>query len=221
MIRTEAYTQPATSYQFLPENIESLRALTLPTGVVTVQAGDELNRVEGRCYVPTSWGTSILSEGDWIVVYDVGVVSTFTNAQHFLLFRQLDDMLFEVEAPVVEEEVVPMARMSRQTFVAALDTELSKEAAQERTVESAPIPETLPVIKFRVTEDSSSWMPSFQAYCERYRLDYSINVENVPGDREHLYEIKVNATGRRVIIFGVDDVLAGYSDGRMEHLSRD
>ena len=89
--------RPADAYQFLKETEDQLAGLMLQTGSVTVQKADELNRIPGRCYVPTIWGAAVLEYGDWFVVYDIGVVSAFNDAQFRLLF-EFDDSatLFEI-----------------------------------------------------------------------------------------------------------------------------
>ena len=70
-IRVDAIAQPARALQYLPETEALLKDLVLPTGKVTVQLADEMNRVPNRCYVPTTWGSAVLEYGDWVVVYGI------------------------------------------------------------------------------------------------------------------------------------------------------
>lgn len=107
----------ATSIQFNETTAEALNQRAIPTGNITVQREDTLNNIEPRCYVPTTWGTSILKYGDWVVIYAPGIVVTLTNAQHALLFEENRDnqLDFPVEATTVaaDQTVIPalMLRM--------------------------------------------------------------------------------------------------------------
>ena len=112
MRAVKGLARPADAYQFLKETEDQLAGLVLQTGPVTVQKEDELNRIPGRCYVPTIWGAAVLEYGDWFVVYDIGVVSAFNDAQFRLLF-EFDDSatLFETSLePIVELPVVEVSR---------------------------------------------------------------------------------------------------------------
>ena len=98
--------RPADAYQFLKETEDQLAGLVLQTGPVTVQRADELNRIPGRCYVPTIWGAAVLEYGDWFVVYDIGVVSAFNDAQFRLLFEFDDNDLMVCERVYYDQATI-------------------------------------------------------------------------------------------------------------------
>ena len=130
--------RPADAYQFLKETEDQLVGLVLQTGPVTVQKEDELNRIPGRCYVPTIWGAAVLEYGDWFVVYDVGIVSVHTDAQFRLLF-EFDDSatLFEVsEEPELEAEQVAEAR--RGTYSAMMSKRSASKVSTGISTRSWP-----------------------------------------------------------------------------------
>ena len=215
--------RPADAYQFLKETEDQLAGLVLQTGPVTVQKEDELNRIPGRCYVPTIWGAAVLEYGDWFVVYDVGIVSAHTDAQFRLLF-EFDDSatLFEVSEDVeLEAEQVAEARRgtSLRDDVEALslegvDRHLDALVA-EKVGAPLPMPEMAPALRFRAMSDGATWLPSFQAYCDRYRLDYVIEAETAPRGGQPDFRVKVGATGREVVSFGLGELLDCYPDGRV------
>lgn len=202
MIRVRAYAQGGTAYQYLPETAESLKGLETPAGPITVQFANELNRTPGRCYVPTTWGSAVLEEGDWFVVYDVGVVSAFTKAQFSLLFEadysDSGDTLFslnKLESGVMQEPLF---------------------SDVEEAVPTVPTEEVVPVFKATVLSDGSSWLPAFERYCMQYRLDFVILSEDgIAPTRSIEFRIVANATGREVLRFEVGDTILGYSNGEM------
>ena len=215
--------RPADAYQFLKETEEQLAGLILQTGPVTVQKEDELNRIPGRCYVPTIWGATVLEYGDWFVVYDVGIVSAYTDAQFRLLF-EFDDSatLFEVsEEPELEAEQVAEARRgtSLRDDVEALSLEgvdRHLDALVAEKVEAPlPMPEMAPALRFRAMNDGANWLPAFQAFCDRYRLDYVIEATEDFRIGMHDFQVKVNATGAEIIKFSLGDLIDCYPDGQM------
>ena len=215
--------RPADAYQFLKETEEQLAGLILQTGPVTVQKEDELNRIPGRCYVPTIWGASVLEYGDWFVVYDVGIVAAYTDAQFRLLF-EFDDSatLFEVSEEVeLEAEQVAEARRgtSLRDDVEALSLEgvdRHLDALVAEKVEAPlPMPEMAPALRFRAMNDGASWLPAFQAFCDRYRLDYVIEATEDFRIGMHDFQVKVNATGAEIIKFSLGDLIDCYPDGQM------
>ena len=215
--------RPADAYQFLKETEEQLAGLVLQTGQVTVQKEDELNRIPGRCYVPTIWGAAVLEYGDWFVVYDVGIVSAHTDAQFRLLF-EFDDSatLFEVSEGVeLEAEQVAEARRgtSLRDDVEALslegvDRHLDALVA-EKVGAPLPMPEMAPALRFRAMNDGANWLPAFQAFCDRYRLDYVIEATEDFRIGMHDFQVKVNATGAEIIKFSLGDLIDCYPDGQM------
>ena len=215
--------RPADAYQFLKETEEQLAGLILQTGPVTVQKEDELNRIPGRCYVPTIWGAAVLEYGDWFVVYDVGIVSAHTDAQFRLLF-EFDDSatLFEVsEEPELEAEQVAEARRgtSLRDDVEALslegvDRHLDALVA-EKVGAPLPMPEMAPALRFRAMNDGANWLPAFQAFCDRYRLDYVIEATEDFRIGMYDFQVKVNATGAEIIKFSLGDLIDCYPDGQM------
>lgn len=219
--------RPADAYQFLKETEDQLAGLILQTGPVTVQKADELNRIPGRCYVPTIWGAAVLEYGDWFVVYDVGIVSAHTDAQLRLLF-EFDDSatLFEVSEEVeLEAEQVAEARRSTslrddvKQMSAKVGGEIQLdlvEIAEELPMPAKlPMPEMAPALRFRAMSDGATWLPSFQAFCDRYRLDYVIETDTAPRGGEPDFRVKVGATGREVVSFGLGELLDCYPDGRI------
>ena len=215
--------RPADAYQFLKETEDQLAGLILQTGPVTVQKEDELNRIPGRCYVPTIWGAAVLEYGDWFVVYDVGIVSAHTDAQFRLLF-EFDDSatLFEVsEETELEAEQVAEARRgtSLRDDVEALslegvDRHLDALVA-EKVGAPLPMPEMAPALRFRAMNDGANWLPAFQAFCDRYRLDYVIEAtEDFRVDAPD-FRVGVNATGAEIIKFSLGDLIDCYPDGQM------
>lgn len=228
MIRVNAHAQGGRAYQYTSITADSLKGLEVPTGVVSIQPADELNRTQGRCYVPTTWGTAILEENDWFVIYDVGIVSAFTDAQFKLLFQVdesvVDDTLFELE------ERPAAVALGRQQGKSLRDDLEAVSFASPRlstldemdSVKALPEPVAMPVFKARAMSDGGSWLPAFSDYCTRYRLDYTILHE--PDPRKPLadgFVVSVNATGRRVLEFNVGDLIVGYSDGNMEIASEE
>lgn len=215
--------RPADAYQFLKETEEQLAGIVLQTGPVTVQQENELNRTPGRCYVPTTWGAAVLEYTDWFVVYDIGVVSAYTDQQFRLLF-EFDDSatLFEVsEEPELEAEQVAEARRgtSLRDDVEALslegvDRHLDALVA-EKVGASLPMPEMAPALRFRAMNDGANWLPAFQAFCDRYRLDYVIEATEGFRIGTHDFRIRVNATGAEVIAFSLGDLVDCYPDGRL------
>ena len=215
--------RPADAYQFLKETEEQLAGLVLQTGPVTVQQENELNRTPGRCYVPTTWGAAVLEYTDWFVVYDIGVVSAYTDQQFRLLF-EFDDSatLFEVsEEPELEAEQVAEARrgMSLRDDVEALSLEgvdRHLDALVAEKVEAPlPMPEMAPALRFRAMNDGANWLPAFQAFCDRYRLDYVIEATEDFRIGMHDFQVKVNATGAEIIKFSLGDLIDCYPDGQM------
>lgn len=213
--------RPADAYQFLKETEDQLAGLILQTGPVTVQKADELNRVPGRCYVPTIWGAAVLEYGDWFVVYDIGVVSAFNDAQFRLLF-EFDDSatLFEV-AEEPELEGVQVAEARRGTLLrddvelmsAKVEGEIQLDLVE--IAEKLPMPEMAPALRFRALSDGATWLPAFQAFCDRYRLDYVIEATEDFRIGTHDFQVKVNATGAEVIAFSLGDLIDCYPDGQM------
>lgn len=215
--------RPADAYQFLKETEEQLAGLLLQTGPVTVQKEDELNRIPGRCYVPTTWGAAVLEYTDWFVVYDIGVVIALTDQQFRLLF-EFDDSatLFEVsEETELEGKQVAEARRgtSLRDGVEALslegvDRHLDALVA-EKVGASLPMPEMAPALRFRAMSDGATWLPAFQAFCDRYRLDYVIESTGDTRVDAPDFRIGVNATGAEVIVFSLGDLIDCYPDGRL------
>ncbi len=213
--------RPADAYQFLKETEDQLAGLVLQTGPVTVQKEDELNRIPGRCYVPTIWGAAVLEYGDWFVVYDIGVVSAFNVAQFRLLF-EFDDSatLFEV-AEEPELEGVQVAEARRGTLLRD-DVELMSAKVEGaialdlvEQAEKLPMPEMAPALRFRALSDGATWLPAFQAFCDRYRLDYVIEATEDFRIGTHDFQVKVNATGAEIIKFSLGDLIDCYPDGQM------
>lgn len=214
--------RPADAYQFLKETEDQLAGLVLQTGPVTVQKEDELNRIPGRCYVPTIWGAAVLEYGDWFVVYDVGIVSAYTDAQFRLLF-EFDDSatLFEVsEEPEIEDRSLP-AVVKRHMESKAVEDQMaaSVEGAIQldlvEQAESLPMPEMAPALRFRAMNDGASWLPAFQAFCDRYRLDYVIEATDYALSNTPDFRVKINATGAEIITFSLGDLIDCYPDGRL------
>ena len=215
--------RPADAYQFLKETEEQLAGLILQTGPVTVQREDELNRTPGRCYVPTTWGAAVLEYTDWFVVYDIGVVSAYTDQQFRLLF-EFDDSatLFEVaEEPELEgaqvaeaRRVAPLRDGVEALSLEGVDRHLDALVA-EKVGAPLPMPEMAPALRFRAMNDGANWLPAFQAFCDRYRLDYVIEAETAPRGGEPDFRVKVGATGREVVSFGLGELLDCYPDGRV------
>ena len=214
----EALPQPATAYQFLESTALDLSKLVLPTGPVTVQFPDALNGTQGRCYVMTTWGTATLNEGDWIILYDIGLVVTVTQAQFPLLYEMRDDgALFGFDAATPDVAVVRQRPMTTDD----VDRHLSSLVAEKAGVsldQGLPQPEEAPVIKFRVMSDGRAWFPAFEDYCSRHRLDFSVETGVVAS---HDFRVVVNATGRDVVRFNVGDLVVGYPSGRMELVGED
>ena len=215
--------RPADAYQFLKETEDQLAGLVLQTGPVTVQQENELNRTPGRCYVPTTWGAAVLEYTDWFVVYDIGVVSAYTDQQFRLLF-EFDDSatLFEVSEEVeLEAEQVAEARRgtSLRDDVEALSLEgvdRHLDALVAEKVEAPlPMPEMAPALRFRAMNDGANWLPAFQAFCDRYRLDYVIEATEDFRIGMHDFQVKVNATGAEIIKFSLGDLIDCYPDGQM------
>ena len=213
--------RPADAYQFLKETEDQLAGLVLQTGPVTVQKEDELNRIPGRCYVPTIWGAAVLEYGDWFVVYDIGVVSAFNDAQFRLLF-EFDDSatLFEVvEEMELEGKQVAEARRGTslrddvERMSAKVEGEIQLDLVE--IAEKLPMPEMAPALRFRAMNDGASWLPAFQAFCDRYRLDYVIESTEDFRIGTHDFRVKVNATGAEVIAFSLGDLVDCYPDGRL------
>lgn len=215
--------RPADAYQFLKETEEQLAGIVLQTGPVTVQQENELNRTPGRCYVPTTWGAAVLEYTDWFVVYDIGVVVALTDQQFRLLF-EFDDSatLFEVsEEPELEAEQVAEARRgtSLRDDVEALslegvDRHLDALVA-EKVGAPLPMPEVAPALRFRAMNDGANWLPAFQAFCDRYRLDYVIEATEDFRIGTHDFRVKVNATGAEIVAFSLGDLIDCYPDGRL------
>lgn len=215
--------RPADAYQFLKETEEQLAEIMLLTGPVTVQRENELNRTPGRCYVPTTWGAAVLEYTDWFVVYDIGVVVALTDQQFRLLF-EFDDSatLFEVsEETELEGKQVAEARRGTllRDGVEALSLEGVDRHLDALVVEKVgaplPMPEMAPALRFRAMSDGANWLPAFQAFCDRYRLDYVLEpTEDFPVGT-HDFRIRVNATGAEVIAFSLGDLIDCYPDGRL------
>lgn len=207
MIPVQTKPQMATAYQYLPETAAGMNGLQLPSGPVTVQLADEMNRIEGRCYVPTSWGTAILSPGDWIVAYEVGIVVAVTAEQFPHLFELRTEGMLDIPelgTPVESKEVT-------------LEMELQAVGEQQLRMSAEPLGPR-PVLRIRATEDSGSWLPSFEAYCNRNRLDYSLHNVSENRDISADFRIVLNATGREVVQFRMGDLLDCYADGRIERV---
>lgn len=215
--------RPADAYQFLKETEEQLAGLILQTGPVTVQQENELNRTPGRCYVPTTWGAAVLEYTDWFVVYDIGVVSAYTDQQFRLLF-EFDDSatLFEVSEEV-ELEAKQVAEARRGTSLRDDVEALSLEGVDrhldalvaEKVEAPLPMPEMAPALRFRAMNDGANWLPAFQAFCDRYRLDYVIEATEDFRIGMHDFQVKVNATGAEIIKFSLGDLIDCYPDGQM------
>lgn len=219
--------RPADAYQFLKETEEQLAGLVLQTGPVTVQRENELNRTPGRCYVPTTWGAAVLEYTDWFVVYDIGVVSAFTDQQFRLLF-EFDDSATLVEAseePELEAVQVAEARrgtplrddvkLMSATVEGEIQLDLVEIAEELPSPAKLPMPEMAPALRFRAMSDGASWLPAFQAFCDRYRLDYVIEpTEDIRVDAPD-FRVKVNATGTEAIAFSLGDLIDCYPDGRL------
>lgn len=217
--------RPADAYQFLKETEDQLAGLVLQAGPVTVQKEDELNRIPGRCYVPTIWGAAVLEYGDWFVVYDVGIVSAYTDAQFRLLF-EFDDSatLFEV-AEETELEAKQVAEARRGTSLregvelmsAKAEGEMQLDLVEiaEKVEAPLPMPEMAPALRFRAMNDGANWLPAFQAFCDRYRLDYVIEATEDFRIGMHDFQVKVNATGAEIIKFSLGDLIDCYPDGQM------
>ena len=213
--------RPADAYQFLKETEDQLAGLMLQTGPVTVQKADELNRIPGRCYVPTIWGAAVLEYGDWFVVYDIGVVSAFNDAQFRLLF-EFDDSatLFEI-AKEPELKGVQVAKARRGTSLrdgvelmsAKVEGAIALDLVEQ--AEKLPMPEMAPALRFRAMSDGATWLPAFQAFCDRYRLDYVIEATEDFRIGTHDFRVKVNATGAEAIAFSLGDLIDCYPDGRL------
>lgn len=213
--------RPADAYQFLKETEDQLAGLVLQTGPVTVQRENELNRTPGRCYVPTTWGAAVLEYNDWFVVYDIGVVVAFTDQQFRLLF-EFDDSatLFEVSEEVeLEAEQVAEARRvaplraEAELMSAKVGGEIQLDLVE--IAEKLPMPEMAPALRFRAMSDGANWLPAFQAFCDRYRLDYVIEpTEDIRVDAPD-FRVKVNATGAEAIAFSLGDLIDCYPDGRL------
>lgn len=212
--------RPADAYQFLKETEDQLAGLMLQTGPVTVQKEDQLNRIPGRCYVPTIWGAAVLEYGDWFVVYDIGVVSAFNDAQFRLLF-EFDDSatLFEtslepiVELPVVEVSRGTSLRDGVELMSAKVEGAIALDLVEQ--AEELPMPEMAPALRFRAMSDGATWLPAFQAFCDRYRLDYVIEpTEDTRVDAPD-FRVRVNATGAEAIAFSLGDLIDCYPDGRL------
>lgn len=223
MRAVKGLARPADAYQFLKETEDQIAGLVLQTGPVTVQKEDELNRIPGRCYVPTIWGAAVLEYGDWFVVYDVGIVSAHTDAQFRLLF-EFDDSatLFEAsEEPELEAEQVAEAR--RGTSLRDDVEALSREGVDrhldalvaEKVGAPLPMPEMAPALRFRAMNDGANWLPAFQAFCDRYRLDYVIEATEDFRIGTHDFRVKVNATGAEIVAFSLGDLIDCYPDGRL------
>lgn len=212
MIQTRSVPTKATSYQFLSAQADELRAVQLPTGPVTVQAADEINNIPGRCYVPTTWGTAILNEGDWFVLFENGIVSAYTSAQHFLMLEE--DVAIPEELPV---EPVPDELLMEEPALFSRASVMSVRF--DPTVDGGSVseaPRELPVLRFIAGEPGSEEM--FANYTNRYRLDYTVTLlPHVSDDpTPTLFEVDVTATGRVVARFSQGDEVVGYADGRME-----
>lgn len=217
--------RPADAYQFLKETEEQLAGIVLQTGPVTVQQENELNRTPGRCYVPTTWGAAVLEYTDWFVVYDIGVVSAYTDQQFRLLF-EFDDSatLFEVsEEPELEAEQVAEARRGTslrkgvELMSAKAEDEMQLDLVEvaEKVEAPLPMPEMAPALRFRAMNDGANWLPAFQAFCDRYRLDYVIESTDYALSDMPDFQVKVNATGAEIVAFSLGDLIDCYPDGRL------
>lgn len=192
MIRVKALPMGGQAYQFGAPGL-SLQGFATPMGPVSVQQADELNRVEARAYVPTTWGMAVLSPGDWVVIFDAGIVMALTDMQFSLLFT-LDDT---DTLGVFEMEIDPLARRSTVA-----------EAASVKTVAlSGP-----PVL--RAVAGGLSFGSVLMNYLNDYKLDYVLMQEGGPAGT--VYRVVVNATGRVVVEFMEGDVVVGYTDGSMK-----
>ena len=219
--------RPADAYQFLKETEEQLAGIVLQTGPVTVQQENELNRTPGRCYVPTTWGAAVLEYTDWFVVYDIGVVSAYTDQQFRLLF-EFDDSatLFEAsEEPELKAEQVAEARrgtslrkgveLMSAKAEGEMQLDLVEIAEELPTPAKLPTPEMAPALRFRAMNDGANWLPAFQAFCDRYRLDYVIEATEDFRIGTHDFRVKVNATGAEIVAFSLGDLIDCYPDGRL------
>ena len=220
----KALARPADAHQFLRETEDQLNGLMLKTGPVTVQKENELNRTPGRCYVPTTWGASVLEYGDWFVVYDVGIVQAFTDAQFQLLF-EFDDSatLFEIaEEPELEGAHVVEARqgMSLRDGVELMSAKVEGAIALDlvEQAEELPMPAMSPALRFTSDDEGSRWIPAFQAFCDRYRLYYTLNLDTAPKGGQPRFKVTVNATGAQVASFGIGELIDCYPDGRIERV---
>ena len=215
--------RPAGAYQFLKETEEQLAGLILQTGPVTVQQENELNRTPGRCYVPTTWGAAVLEYTDWFVVYDIGVVSAYTDQQFRLLFEFDDSATLSEVSDEVELEAEQVAEARRSTSLRDDVEALSLEGVDrhldalvaEKAGTPLPMPEMAPALRFRAMNDGANWLPAFQAFCDRYRLDYVIEATDFALSGTHDFRVKVNATGAEVIAFSLGDLIDCYPDGRL------
>ena len=230
MIQVNAIPQGATAYQFLPETAEMLNKLPLPTGPVTVQMPDEINRIQGRCYVPTAWGAAILEFGDWFVVFDVGMVAAYTEAQFPVLFAPVLDEPAPEPEPAPDAWLDPlrplmMSRMgveapnageSIRDTMSRMSALIEVPEAELRAKATLPTPARVPVFRQRFgSEDEGG--TAFQDYCDRYRLYYSLQslMSTEPFLPSRL-RVVVNATDRVIVELQDGEVLVGYADGHME-----
>ena len=77
------------------------------------------------------------------------------------------------------------------------------------------MPEMAPALRFRAMSDGATWLPAFQAFCDRYRLDYVIEpTEDTRVDAPD-FRVRVNATGAEIIKFSLGDLIDCYPDGQM------
>ena len=226
MIKVEGLAQPGLAYQYTAATADTLKGLSVPTGQVTIQQADEMNRTPGRCYVPTTWGTAILEEGDWFVVYDLGIVSAFTGPQFEVLFSVKHD---EELAPPAEEpaedselsgaEVEVLASMEAKAR--SLTFKQAASVAPVAMASTVPLPTGVakPVLRFRVMSDGAQWLPSFEAYCVNYRHDYVVLSEENPRGGDVDFRVLRNATGAEVLAFGLGELIDCFADGRLEIVS--
>lgn len=232
MIRVTAHPQGATAYQFLEETAAGLDRLQLPTGPVTVQMPDSINRIPGRCYVPTVWGAAVLELGDWFVVFDVGVVAAYPAEQFSLLFAQAVEEpveppeMLEEETPegaarvslLASEPSIPESYLGKYVMQTPNSGESIKESlsrvSSRMEDEALPKAVAVPVLRFMAGIAQHTQEINIHEYFDRYRLDYSF--ETLTEGTVDAFRFVVNATGREVVRFRRGEVVVGYPDGTVE-----
>ena len=99
-------------------------------------------------------------------------------------------------------------------FLEGVDRHLDALVA-EKVGASLPMPEMAPALRFRAMNDGANWLPAFQAFCDRYRLDYVIEATDFALSGTPDFRVRVNATGAEIIKFSLGDLIDCYPDGRL------